>query len=399
MYKDLRKIFSYDEATAEEVYDKRFNSEFSHHLDLKISGHDAFYIETPGITKMLSDIAKLDKAVYKYTNSLPDIAIEHLLKQFLIDEIKATNDIEGVYSSRKEINKVLESLETKKKDTKFLGLIKTYYYLTKRCDFNFKTCEDIRAAYDDILFDDVVSENPKNKPDGKLFRKDPVSVSEKGKDIHQGIFPEENIIKYLNKALKYLNNKDEDTLLRTAVFHYLFGYIHPFYDGNGRLSRYISSCMLASEYEPIIGYCLSMNIKENLAEYYKAFKICNHVLNRGDITPFVDYFVRVVYETFKRLVDDLKEKNALYNIYLGKLSKLKYSNDEKIFEVYVYLLQATLFSEIGISTKDLLRCANVTRVTLRSRLEKILETGTVKINKLGNEKYYLFKSLSVLNEE
>ena len=398
MYKDLRKIFSYDEDAAEQVYEKRFNSEFSHHLDLKISGHEAFYIETPDITKMLSDIAKLDKAVYKYTNSLPDIAIEHLLKQFLIDEIKATNDIEGVYSSRKEINKVLESLETKKKDTKFLGLIKTYYYLTKRCNFSFKTCEDIRAAYDEILLDDVVSENENNKPDGKLFRKDSVSISENGKDIHQGLLPEETIIKYLNKALKYLNNKGEDTLLRTAAFHYLFGYIHPFYDGNGRLSRYISSCMLASEYEPIIGYCLSMNIKENLAEYYKAFKICNHVLNRGDITPFVDYFVRVVYETFKRLVDDLKEKNALYNIYLGKLSKLKYSNDEKIFEIFVYLLQATLFSEIGISTKDLLRCANITRVTLRNRLDKILKTDMVKINKLGNEKYYLFKSLNVLND-
>ena len=398
MYKDLRKIFSYDEDTAEQVYEKRFNSEFSHHLDLKISGHEAFYIETPEIIKMLSDIAKLDKAVYKYTSSLPDIAIEHLLKQFLIDEIKATNDIEGVYSSRKEINKVLESLETKRKDTKFLGLIKTYYYLTKRCNFNFKTCEDIRAAYDDILLDDVISENPNNKPDGKLFRKDSVSVSENGRDIHQGLLPEETIIKYLNRVLKYLNNKDEDILLRTAVFHYLFGYVHPFYDGNGRLSRYISSCMLASEYEPIIGYCLSMNIKENLTEYYKAFKICNHILNRGDITPFVDYFVRVVYETFKNLVDDLKERQALYNIYMEKLAKLKCATDEKYFEIYVYLLQATLFSEIGISTKDLLRCANITRVTLRNRLDKILKTDMVKINKLGNEKYYLFKSLNVLND-
>ncbi len=30
-------------------------------------------------------------------------------------------------------------------------------------------------------------------------------------------------------------------LVSIAVFHYLFGYVHPFYDGNGRMARYLSS--------------------------------------------------------------------------------------------------------------------------------------------------------------
>lgn len=84
----------------------------------------------------------------------------------------------------------------------------------------------------------------------------------------------------MNKALAILNDKSIECVFRISIFHYLFGYIHPFYDGNGRTSRFISSYLLSKEFESIIGYRMSYSIKENINDYYKAFKVCNDPKNK-----------------------------------------------------------------------------------------------------------------------
>ena len=65
-----------------------------------------------------------------------------------------------------------------------------------------------------------------------------------GKVIHSGIYPEEKLNEAMTAALDFLNDDNIDILIRISAFHYLFGYIHPFYDGNGRTSRFISSHLL-----------------------------------------------------------------------------------------------------------------------------------------------------------
>ena len=241
MYKDLRTIFHQDENLAKKTYEERFNSSYAKHINVELNGAQAFYVVTPEIMQNLLAISKQDKQTCILINQLPGVALTQHIKQCLIDEITSTNEIEGVYSSRQEINKVIENLENQNKKTKFIGLVKSYYYLGQNNKFAFKTCKDIRKAYDKLLLDDIISDDPKNKPDGKFFRKGDVSVTEAGKEIHKGVAPEDKIIELMEKSLNYFNNSKDNALLKTAVFHYLFGYIHPFYDGNGRLSRFISS--------------------------------------------------------------------------------------------------------------------------------------------------------------
>ena len=98
--------------------------------------------------------------------------------------------------------------------------------------------------------------------------------------------PESSIIQEIDQALMILNNDDIQLPIRVAIFHYYFGYIHPFYDGNGRTNRFISTAYLAKHFHPLIALRLSAVIKNNKKQYYDAFKMTTAEINGGDITNF-----------------------------------------------------------------------------------------------------------------
>lgn len=112
--------------------------------------------------------------------------------------------------------------------------------------------------------------------------------------------PEAKIIEYMNKALNILNDSSIDLLIRVALFHYYFGYIHPFYDGNGRINRFISSYILSKNFGGVIGFRLSMTIKENLSQYLDAFSHTNDVRNRADISTFIYEFLDIIYRSYQK---------------------------------------------------------------------------------------------------
>ena len=67
---------------------------------------------------------------------------------------------------------------------------------------------------------------------------------------------------------------------------------------------------------------------------------------------------------------------------------MPYGNDEKYSRLYYYLLQASLFSEIGISTGELLQYLNVSRPTLQKRLKNIDESNLLITEKRDLNKFY-----------
>ena len=112
--------------------------------------------------------------------------------------------------------------------------------MTDSTPMSFKTCEDIRVFYDAFAHKEVTANDPTHKLDGNLFRQDSVDItSASGKILQPGVQPEKKIIELLNVTLEILHDPDMPLLARVAIFHYLFEYIHPFYDGNGRTARFI----------------------------------------------------------------------------------------------------------------------------------------------------------------
>ena len=388
-YDSLSNLSYGDHDAYEQAYRQRVQSPYAQHIDVKIGDWPAFFVVTPEIHGLALAIQKADKQIWSLCTKLPPIAVRQFSRRCLIDEITLTNGIEGVHSTRREIDGVLAELGKNDRRKRFVGLVQKYVMLQEREDIPLSTCEDIRRVYDDLVLREVAEDDPKNIPDGKLFRKEIVDVTDSTqKVIHQGLYPEEKIIDAMSRALKYLEDDSTELLYRICVFHYLLGYIHPFYDGNGRLNRFISSYMLGKELHPLLGYRLSYTIKENISKYYKAYKTCNLPRNRGDLTPFVLVFLGMIEESTRQLLSALSNRwNALEHY--GKIiERLPYGDQSQYGVLYHVLIQAALFSEQGVAMKDLSKGMDLSFTTLRGKLQKINELGLLNTTTSGHAKQY-----------
>ena len=387
--KTLKALFHMGAKEYKTEYESRFNAEDTILLSVNIGENAAFICQTPEIYKQIISIERMDKAVEAVANTLPQLAISQFASKCLIDEILLTNNIEGVHSTRKEIGEILQDLSTRNKRNRFVGLVAKYAALEDNQSISFKTCQDIRKVYDDIFYEEIKATDPENLPDGEIFRKSGVEVqSATQKVIHKGLSPESKIIDTMNQSLEVLNNDDIDIFIRIAVFHYLFGFIHPFYDGNGRTSRFISSYLLSRQLNPLIGFRLSYTVKENISKYYKAFEVCNNPHNKGELTPFVEMFLNIIEKSLQQLLETLEEKKYKWEYYCQCIGRLPNADKNDMSHLYGLLIQAALFSNIGISREGLLTQLQLSENTLRSRLRLIPDTLLIE-NRQKGRKYYL----------
>ncbi len=390
-YKDLRTLFHISEREAKRVYEERFNCKDAVHLDFQIGESQAFYVMDSAVYELIIKAMELDRRIDQVMAALPQMAIEQYMDRCLIDEIVLTNGIEGVRSTRREVGDALQMLAEKDKTGRFLGIVGKYHALRTREEIRIETCADVRALYDELVLDEVAADNPGHAPDGRFFRQGPVSVFDAAqRPIHRGVEPEAKIVEMMDRALTLLGDASLPDLVRVSVFHFMFAYIHPFYDGNGRTNRFISSYVLSRSFNPIVGYRLSYSVKERIEKYYKSFSVCEHPLNRADLTPFVIAFSELVVDAMESMLCSLQEKQRdLANVAAAVNRAIAtQEEDAGLWRVASILAQAALFSENGMTTEELCAAAGVSEPTMAKSRKCIKELGFLREVHKGRQRYY-----------
>ncbi|HJI30321.1 MAG TPA: Fic family protein [Veillonellaceae bacterium] len=384
-------FYQHTQEEYETEYIRRLEAPFTVHFNIPIhqynrkSAYPAFLCYTGEILRLVEKFHKTYEQFLYTVNTVPPVVLYQFTRLSIVEEVKSTNDIEGVRSTKKEIREIIEKRGTHYH--RLQSVVHQYLELLGEEEIKFDTCQDIRNFYDDFTHQEITRENPQNRLDGSLFRKEPVQIeAATGKTIHQGLYPESRIIEALDQALRILHSEEYPLLIRLALFHYFFVYIHPFYDGNGRTDRFITSYFLSRQFHRLLAVRLSIYIKRNKSRYYHMLEEADSERNRGDMTPFVIGFLEILIGSTEDTIGVLSRKNEQMRKYESRIDAFQLQ-DKLLKEIYITLLQAALFYGEGISMADLMKVTGKNRGTIQKRIDEIPGNHLI-VTKAGKTNYY-----------
>ena len=106
--------------------------------------------------------------------------------------------------------------------------------------------------------------------------------------------PAQKVPELISNLIDWYKGSDLHPLVKSAIFHYEFEYIHPFADGNGRIGRMWHSLLLG-KWKKIFYYLpVEELIQKRQSEYYKAL---SNATAMTDSACFVEYILEVIKET------------------------------------------------------------------------------------------------------
>lgn len=173
--------------------------------------------------------------------------------------------------------------------------------------------------------------------------------------------------------------RDEDgalhPLLVIAIFIVVFLEIHPFQDGNGRLSRVLTTLMLLRAGYAYAPYSsLESVIEQNKEGYYLALRRTQSTIRTGvpDWAPWLDFFLRALQQQKRRLEKKIERER----IVLGDLPDLS-----------VQILE--LARERGrVSVAEVARVSGANRNTIKDHLKALTERGHLTRHGAGRGVWY-----------
>ncbi|WP_160118384.1 Fic family protein [Bacillus sp. V59.32b] len=388
MYNYLHDSFhQITQSEFEEEYKKKYNSQTTIYLPFEIRSLNysekfpAFLNIHINLINLLDEIYQQDQQIRKIMELIPDVAQKDYIIGNLVDELQSTNDLEGVRSTRAEMAEGTKLFISKSpKTVRHQSLIRTYNKLLSGDIEIPKTSNDIREIFDFLLQDSIEKES---LLDGTIFRKEGSEVlanNGTGKVIHRGVSPEKEVIKEMDKLLDFLNNFHLPMLFKVSIAHYYFGYIHPFYDGNGRTSRFISSIYLEQNFNILIALSLSKGCNEFKSQYLRAFDITNSFKNKGDLTFFCETFCKIIRNTQINILNDMKEKIHQMNT-LKDFVRNDTNLDSELERRVMYVLVQNHFfnyTDEGVSRMELVDFTQQSPYTINKVLDKLIKVDAIE---------------------
>lgn len=360
-YQSLRKLYHMDaspdrEQHAEKLAMMRLEADSTFRTGM-VTPHGELFLAVPRELSVINErVLRFERSIASKMRALPTVALGAMTRDLVVNEVVSTNELEGVYSTRRQIS---ELLEAGRRDGDPLGkkrfreLATLYLGLTDFDQARPSSPEDIRAIYNRVMSGEPLEEQ--DRPDGKLFRRGQVEIIGQGsKVIHEGLYPEKAIIDAIEKMLSITESADIPQTYSAIISHYIFEYTHPFYDGNGRTGRYLLALYLRSPLSMMTSLSLSRVIAENRAGYYRSFREAEHPLNRGELTFFVMNMlenVRIAQDELDRVLEEKRSKLDEVNDTLESFGRSNRLSDKELNIVYM-LAQLDLFATFPEATQD-----------------------------------------------
>lgn len=112
-------------------------------------------------------------------------------------------------------------------------------------------------------------------------------------------------------------NKEISCPIVASVVHYQYATIHPYYDGNGRTARLLTTLILHLGGYDLKGlYSLEEYYARNLGAYYEAISVGpshNYYMGRAeaDMTKWVEYFIDGLTDAFEKTFQRMQEQESV----------------------------------------------------------------------------------------
>jgi len=243
-----------------------------------------------------------------------------LKRSVLVTSTGASTRIEGAQLSDEDIEKMMRGLSIQKFKDRDTQEVKGYYELL----------ENVFNAWDKIPFSESSIQH---------LHKELLKYAEKDK-LHRGEYKKiENKVEMINEAgqsigilfdttpawltpkemqelvewtQEAISLKEIHPLLIIANFLVEFLNIHPFQDGNGRLSRVLTNLLLLKagySYVPYISH--EKLIEDNKADYYLALRKSQKTLktDKVDISVWIEFFLKVLLTQAEQAIELLSKEN------------------------------------------------------------------------------------------
>ena len=338
--------------------------------------------------QILNKIAKIDefKGLWKGSLKLSPQLLGRLKASVIITSTGASTRIEGSQMSDEEVARLLRGLKTNPPKNRDEQEVAGYADLLGRIFDTFRTTnltESVILQFHSILLQ--FSDKDRAHRGAYKNADNTVIMDHEGKQVvlfHPTppylVRPEmEAILAWTNQELE---KKELHPLLVIANFIFEFLAIHPFIDGNGRLSRALTNLLLLRSDYGYVPYVSMDDLIENRKEdYYLALRATqkHHKTDQEDITAWLDFFVGI-------LLEQAENARALMNS--EQPEKLL---SEKQEQVYALFTPGELLSISDLNKK---LGGAVTYATLKQALARLVTLRLLE--KMGQGRGTRYKKIS-----
>lgn len=336
-------------------------------------------------SELLALISEVDefKGAWRALGTLAPERLKALRHVATIESIGSSTRIEGSKLTDREVEHLLANLDIKRFSSRDEQEVGGYAEVMETV---FHAWEDIPITQNHIkqLHRDLLRHSDKDerhRGEYKTLRNDVGAFDADGKMI--GIVFEMatpfDTPRRMTELVTWLNDARElkriHPLLIVSVFIVTFLEIHPFQDGNGRLSRVLTTLLLLQAGYAYVPYSSLESVIENSKEgYYLALRQTQGTIRTESPNwqPWIMFFTRALQQQKRRLAVKVeREKTALSALPMLAVKILDYARDNG-----------------RVTTRDMVRETGASPNTLKATFTSLVKKGLLVRNGGGRSTWY-----------